>query len=269
VGRRPHCFKPGATGGPEAALLAVCGVVEESMLFGPSLRLTTRIWTRVGSNGFTIDDEVVNLRGVDGELQMLYHCNFGPPFLEAGARLLAPSVAVAPRDARAAEGIADYATCLGPTPGYVEQVYYHDLAGDADGMTAVALVNAAGDKAVVLRFTRESLPCFAQWKNTIPLSDGYVTGLEPGTNYPNAKPFERAKGRVVRLPPGGGTGFSLRRPVGGPHRLETCATWRARLRVEVLDSTEAVAAFEREVGQLTAGRARKVHGEPLAGWSPR
>ena len=32
---------------------------------------------------------------------------------------------------------------------------------------------------------------------------GTVTGLEPGTNYPNPKPFEKARGRVVTLPPGG------------------------------------------------------------------
>ena len=35
------------------------------------------------------------------------------------------------------------------------------------------------------------------------LRDGYVTGLEPGTNYPNPRPFEKARGRVVTLPPGG------------------------------------------------------------------
>ena len=31
--------------------------------------------------------------------------------------------------------------------------------------------------------------------------DGYVTGLEPGTDYPNPRSFEREKGRVVKLGP--------------------------------------------------------------------
>src|SRR5262249_25080539 len=31
---------------------------------------------------------------------------------------------------------------------------------------------------------------------------GYVTGLEPGTNYPNRRSFEKLRKRVVSLPPG-------------------------------------------------------------------
>ena len=33
-------------------------------------------------------------------------------------------------------------------------------------------------------------------------ADGYVTGLEPGTNFPNLRSFERAHGRVLTLAPG-------------------------------------------------------------------
>ena len=46
----------------------------------------------------------------------------------------------------------------------------------------------------------DQLPAFTLWKNTGGLRDGYVTGLEPGTNYPNARPFEKAHNRVVTLP---------------------------------------------------------------------
>ena len=35
------------------------------------------------------------------------------------------------------------------------------------------------------------------------LEEGYVTGLEPGTNFPNFKSVERRQGRVPILPPGG------------------------------------------------------------------
>jgi len=46
------------------------------------------------------------------------------------------------------------------------------------------------------------LPFFTLWKNTASVSEGFVTGLEPGTAFPNPKPFEREKGRVVNLQPG-------------------------------------------------------------------
>jgi hypothetical protein len=228
--------------------LSVTGVVEESELFGPALRLTSRISTAHGGNFLTIEDEITNLRGVPGELELVYHCNFGPPFLDAGARMLAPARSVSPRDARAAEGIAGYDRYLGPTAGYVEQVYFYELAAASDGRTLAALASAAGDKAVVLRFRGSELPCLTQWKDTAATGDGYVTGLEPGTNYPNPKPFERRQGRVVKLPPGG--------------------SYRIGLTLEILDSAAAVAALEREVAGLLGGAAPTVHRTPQPKFSP-
>ena len=73
-------------------------------------------------------------------------------------------------------------------------------AGRDAGKTLVMLRNHQGDKGVVLEFRTDQLPAFTLWKNTAGLRDGYVTGLEPGTNYPNPRPFEQARNRVVRLP---------------------------------------------------------------------
>lgn len=227
--------------------LAIVGEVDESMLFSPSLRLRTRISTVVSSSRLTIADEVVNLRGVDGELELLYHCNTGGPFLDEGARLVAPSREVAPRDARAVEGIDDYESYLAPTPGYVEQVYWYELAADSDGNTLAMLRNAHGDKAVVYRFNRRELPAFTQWKNTAAESDGYVTGLEPATNYPNPKVFERKHGRVVKLAPG--------------------ASYRAVLVVDVHNRAADVLEVEKEIATLGGDRPPTVHRQPQPKYS--
>ena len=45
-----------------------------------------------------------------------------------------------------------------------------------------------------IKFNKRQLPCFTLWKNRQAAVDGYVTGLEPATNYPNPKPFEKEKG---------------------------------------------------------------------------
>jgi hypothetical protein len=37
------------------------------------------------------------------------------------------------------------------------------------------------------------------WKNEVSAKAGYVTGLEPGTGFPNPRPVERAAGRVPKL----------------------------------------------------------------------
>ena len=227
--------------------LVVSGIVDEGMLFFPCLQLETRISTVVGSHAVTIHDEVVNLNAVERELELLYHCNFGEPFLEKGSRLVAPSRQVAPRDARAVEGIKRYNTYLAPTPGFVEQVYWHQLGADRKGNTVAMLRNKAGSKGVALRFNVKQLPCFIQWKHTGGMGDGYVTGLEPGTNLPNPKRFERDQGRVIRLAP------------GQRHVVD--------LTMEVHTTAQGVAGVEKEIVALLGKTLPKVSLKPLSKWS--
>jgi hypothetical protein len=186
----------------DSGVITLQGVVDESMLFGPSLRLTSTLTTRVRGNSFTITDVVTNRGASPCESQLLYHTNIGGPFLSSGSKCVAAVSTVVPRDRRAAEGIATWDTYLGPTPGYAEQVYFFELLGDSDGQTVVLLRNAAGDRGVSMRYRLEQLPWFTLWKNTQATADGYCTGLEPGTNLPNFKTFERKRGRVRVLQPG-------------------------------------------------------------------
>jgi hypothetical protein len=65
------------------------------------------------------------------------------------------------------------------------------------------LRNKARDKAVSMKFATGELPFVTLWKNTNALKEGYVTGLEPGTGFPNNRRIERKFGRVPKLPPGG------------------------------------------------------------------
>ena len=182
--------------------LEIEGVVYERSMFGSNLKLTTSIATTLGSNSLTISDTVENLRGVPDEMQLLYHCNFGCPFLEEGARFVAPIKELAPRDPIAAEGIEGFERYGPPQSGFIEQVYYMRLMANEEGDTMVMLTNRSGDKALSLSYSVKELPCFTLWKNTSSLEDGYVTGLEPGTSFPNVKSFERKHGRVIVLRPG-------------------------------------------------------------------
>jgi hypothetical protein len=235
-----------STEGP--GIIEVTGVVDETMMFGPCLRLTSTLRIEAGAEQFTMTDQVTNLAGKPGELELLYHIQFGRPFLEPGARLVAPALEVAPRDGRAAEGIAAYDRFAGPDPNYAEQVYYHSLAAGHDGQTRVLLQNAHADKGVSLRFAPRQLPCFTLWKNTQSDADGYVAGLEPATNFPNPKSFERGKGRVVTLPPGG--------------------RFLSTLEIAVHANPQGVAEAHQEITALMKGRQTEVHQSPQAKWSP-
>lgn len=223
--------------------IVIEGHVEETHLFGTQVRMITKIRTTPRSNHLVMRDEFVNLKDQPVDMQVLYHWNFGPPILEAGAQFFAPMKTVTPRDARAVEGLNQHDVYGPPAPGFAEQCYFYELLGeDAAGATLAMLRSRARDKAVVLRFQTSQLPCFTLWKNTAGLRDGYVTGLEPATNYPNALPFEKARGRVVTLPP------------DGRHVVE--------ITLAALNSPEDVAAVEAEIDQLQAQCKPVIHPGP-------
>ena len=191
-------------------VLIIRGVVDETMMFGTQLRLTTEVSTVVGSSSLTIRDTVTNLSASDQEFQNLYHTNFGAPLLEGGAQVVAPVARMTPRDARAAEGdIAKWNEYLPPTAGYNEQVFLLQLLGDEKGNSEILLKNKAGDRGVSLAFSLQDLPYTTVWKNTAARENGYVTGLEPGTNFPNNRKFERENGRVPKLKGGESYHMSL------------------------------------------------------------
>jgi hypothetical protein len=229
-------------------LLTVRGETDESSMFGPSLRLSTTYETVPGSNRLTIRDEIRNLSARPQELQLLYHTNLGRPLLEAGARLVLPVRQTAPRDPRAAEDVATWQTYRGPTSGYAEQCYYAELIGDDRGQTIVLLRNAAGDRGVSLEYGIRALPCFTVWKCTQAEADGFVTGLEPATNFPNFKTFERSRGRVVTLAP-----------------QQTHAT---QIVLSAHASSAEVAAVENRIAELQNRAHPIVHERPLAAFSP-
>lgn len=228
--------------------ISVTGVVDEATMFGPQLRLTSTVSTRAGANSFTIEDVIENTGGGDTEAQLLYHTNVGPPFLEEGASFLCPARTVVPRDARAAEGIDAFASYLPPTPGYAEQVYYLDPIADAQNESLILLRNAAGDLGLSVHFDRERLPCLSVWKCTQSEADGYVTGLEPATNYPNFKSFEREQNRVIRLGPG-----------------QMLRSW---LRLEVHASASAVAAVQERIAALQIRSGPEVRRAPAMPFCP-
>lgn len=229
-------------------LLSVSGIVDEAMMFGPHLRLQTTYETAPGSNRLTICDEVSNLGGTPAELELLYHTNVGKPILDAGARLVLPFREAAPSNSRAAEDVGTWQTYLPPTPGYVEQCYFADLIGDDREQTVVLLHNAAGDRGISLEFSIRQLPCFTVWKCTQAEADGYVTGLEPATNLPNHKTFERSQGRVITLAPGG--------------------SHSTRIDLAVHTSTAEVRTVTEHIAKLQNRAHAIVHRQPIAKYSP-
>ncbi|MCI0377330.1 MAG: aldose 1-epimerase family protein [Gemmataceae bacterium] len=189
--------------------ITIRGIIHERMFFGPKLELRTELSTVPGSTSFQIKDVVTNRGAQPEEFQMLYHINFGKPLLEEGARFVAPVKRVTPFSDRAAKDVKNYDRFLGPTLGYIEQVYLFQPLANKEGGTTILLHNKAADKGTSLTYSLKELPYLTLWKNTAAEADGYVCGLEPGTNYPNHRKVERKFGRVPKLAGGASHTMSI------------------------------------------------------------
>jgi hypothetical protein len=201
IGNRPaHELSVHVDG--ETGELSIVGVVEETRFHFFKLRMVTTITTWVGQPRVVIRDVVENFSASPTGMQMLYHINFGPPLLGAGSQVVAPVKKLVPRTPAAASNLPAWMNYPAPVPSTGEQVYFFALQGDARQQTAVLLQNPTADRGVSVHFNTAQLPCFTLWKNPTAEADGYVTGLEPATNFPNPRSYEEVNNRVVSLSAG-------------------------------------------------------------------
>lgn len=191
----------------EAGTVSVHGMVVESRFLFHNLALHSTTRLAVGSSEIRIVDRVENRSNKTEAFQLLYHCNFGPPLLEKGTELIVACEEPVPRDEESTKSLTEWKSYLAPDSNFSEQVFFLHLAVNPSGESLALLTNRNRDLGGYIRYRADNLPCFTLWKNTAGLRDGYVTGLEPGTNFPNPRSVEELAGRVVNVMPGESVGF--------------------------------------------------------------
>ena len=226
-----------------AGTITLTGAVDETRFLCHALQMTTSLTVTADRQRVAWSDTVRNLSERPATMQMLYHVNFGPPLLGPGSEIVAAVEELAPRDASAGADVPSWNHYDPPRAGRGEEVHFMRMRAQPDGKAAALLVAPEGRHGACLEWRADTLPCFTLWKNQGGLADGYVTGLEPGTNYPNARSFEESRGRVVALAPN--------------------QTVRFDLAIEHLAGPALAAVRER----LKAGPAARVHSRPLPEWS--
>jgi hypothetical protein len=226
----------------EHSLLHVTGVVRECRFLQYSLSLQARYTFAWGEPSIDVHDKVTNASGTPSEMQLLYHINIGEPLLAAGATMHLSAPRVVARNKHAASNLNNWQNYLEPTPGFSEQVYFTASQAGEDGWARSLLAAPDQSSGFAVHYQIDTLPYFTQWKNTVAEQDGYVTGLEPGTGFPNPRTFEQAKGRLVQLQPGESRDF--------------------RLKLEATRSAERVAQLKSEIERSRNGVAELSRFDP-------
>jgi peroxiredoxin len=223
--------------------ITIRGMVEETCMHGPKLELSAEVSTLPGSDTLRISDKITNRSAVEQEFGILYHANYGTPLMEKGAEFVAPAKVVTPISKYPDPDVNSYNVYRAPTEGIAEQVFCLELWADNNDRTKVMLRNAAADKAVSMDFSVKQLPFFTLWKNPVAHEDGYVTGLEPGTGFPNNRSVERLFGRVPKL---------------APHQAR-----RFTIDFTLHTGKNSVKKAADQVAAIQSGRKAKISTEPL------
>src|SRR4051812_35462134 len=189
--------------GDECVLYAE-GEVLQAAVFGEQLLLRRRVEARVGESRLVIRDDVVNVGHDRTPHMLLYHVNIGWPVVDEGSELLVPATAVEPRGDHPVEG---YRTFEPPAAGFVEQVFEHELAAEADGRVPVGIVNRRLGLGAYEVFRRDQLPHHFVWRM---LGEGtYVVGIEPCTNRTAGRLDARERGELIELGAGEHRSYEL------------------------------------------------------------
>lgn len=181
--------------GRESFSFCLSGEVRQACHQGEDLLLRRSITAHYGKPSLIIEDEISNNGPERSPLMLLYHFNFGYPFLCENTQLLLP-----PCETR---GFDEHSEA--------HKKEYNDFGGSAFGseLTLVHKLKDSGqtgfsitDDDITVDFSYDSaeLPYIAQWKRLHEKS--YVMGIEPCNNHINGAAWERENGTLRYLLPG-------------------------------------------------------------------
>jgi len=224
--------------------IRVRGLLKENTFKKANLETWTELRYVPGAKSFTLHDVLTNRGDYPHDYQIIYHSNFGTPLLEKDARFIAPLKSVSPFNDYAKTGLKAWNTYDAPTKDFDEMVFNLVPKADSSGKTLAAVINSKGDKGASIEFDTHQLPLLTMWKNTDTLKQGYVTGIEPGTNYAYPVTIEKEQGRVKQLAPGQSTTFELT--------------------YTLLSSASAVNAIEQRIKQIQGDEQPTVDEKPIA-----
>lgn len=180
--------------------LILKGDGREGFLFGPNLSIHKEIVIPVGKNRIEIHDMVVNHAFERTPLMILYHFNFGYPFLDASTQVYTDYGEPHPRDEDSRNRLKDINLFGNPTPDSAEIVAWRVMEKEKRKEARTLVFNPKLEMAVLMTLDPIQLPVLNQWKSM--KSGDYVLGVEPGTGHVGGLERTEKDGLLQYLEPG-------------------------------------------------------------------
>ena len=162
-------------------MLSISGRIRESAVFGPNLVNHRKISTTLAGRSIHVYDRIVNEGNRATPLMILYHCNFGFPFLTERSRVYCRSLCVEGRTEFARAHSDSWNIFEPPNADIEERCYYHNIESDERQNAHVLILGQETPRnlAIEISYDLRNLPRLVEWKSVQPRH--YVLGLEPST----------------------------------------------------------------------------------------
>lgn len=184
----------------EAGKIEITGYLNNCVLFGEKIGVNRSISSPIGENTILIQDKITNLGGAKVPYMMLYHINFGFPFLDEHTISYVNSSSVEGYDERSQAGISNIYSFKNADASNLELNYLHRFEGVENGYASVINKNYENGFGVSIKFNTENLPFLTHWK-----MEGvrdYILALEPSNAPCLSRKELREKNQLPFLLPG-------------------------------------------------------------------
>lgn len=186
----------------DSYVMRISGHVRQTKVLFENLTLKRTIETRFGVDEISMEDVIVNEGDRKEPFMILYHMNFGYPFLNPETDLIIPSRKVYGWDELSDKNIDKHLKISEPDSNSPELTWYHDMHCDQDGMAGFMVTNSKQnpDIGIVVRYNGNILDNLVQWRYLH--KKDYVMALEPCNNKVKGVEYESKQGNLKFIEPG-------------------------------------------------------------------
>lgn len=183
----------------EEGNIEIDGRLYEMVTMGHKIAIRRKIKSEFGKSFIVIEDEIRNEGNSPAPLTMLYHINFGYPFLNEDATVHIPSKECVGCDAYTTERLCEAGSVKNPAGDHFEKNYTHTF--DDEMVTAyIHNPQIANGLAVYIKFDSKALPYMTQW--ALENIKDYVVAIEPANVPCETRSVLREKGMLPEIAPG-------------------------------------------------------------------
>ena len=183
-------------------ILSSGAVLRDTTIEGYNLELVRKIETSMSKAEIVVTDTIENLDYNDTDYLLLYHFNFGFPFVDEDLKLIFPEAkapVIAGNEATK-NLLQDWDKITAPIDNETENLIFHTLKPDVDKVITVKLENPKLGIGAYIQYDSEYLPYLVEWKCM--RSGEYALGIEPSNNLIGGMRAEREAGRSRKISAG-------------------------------------------------------------------